>query len=110
MQVEGDLKAALATVDELLLGDDSIPIQLRQHQGLDSARFERLEDAIEVLIEHYREKDEVPKKLALAFVDISNYFYFTESEYTEAELEKFEDAAHRLTYLASQLFSSSSAR
>lgn len=101
---EGPVEEAISTVTELLLGDDSIPVQLRMHEGLDQARFERLVAAIEYLIEAYRDEDGVPKVLAHAFVDISNHFFYPEGTYPEDELERIEDAGMRLTQLADRLF------
>ena len=48
----------------------------------------------------------MPKQLALCFVDISNYFYFHEGKYSQAEMDRMEDAAHKLSELANQLFDS----
>ena len=100
--------AALDTVTELLLGEDSIPVQLRMRDGLHQERFERLVAAIEHLIEAHREQDSVPKALALAFVDVGNAFFYPEGTYPEVELERIEDAGIRLGELASELFGSSS--
>jgi hypothetical protein len=98
------LDQALAAIDELLLGEKSILVQLRVGAGLDRARYARLVGTIRFLIEYYRENASVPKKLALAFVDISNYFYFKEDMYPSDVLCELEDAAHQLTAMASELF------
>ncbi len=95
---------AIDTVTELLLGENSIPVQLRMHDGLDRARFDRLVAAIERLVETYRDQDTVPKVLAHSFVDVSNHFFYPEGTYPEAELERIEDAGIRLTSLAEELF------
>lgn len=100
------LAEALDTVTELLLGETSIPVQLRMHEGLDQASFDRLVVATEYLIETYRDQDAVPKSLALAFVDISNHFFYPEGTYPEGELERIEDAGIRLSSLADELFGS----
>jgi hypothetical protein len=41
----------------------------------------------------YKNYETVPKKLALCFVDISNYFYFNEGYYSEEESNRMEYAA-----------------
>jgi hypothetical protein len=105
MPQETTVDAALREVDELLLGENSILLQIRARQGLDRARFDQLVKAIEVLIAHYRHRSDVPKQLALAFVDISNYFYYKEDYYPMPVLIELEDAAHKLSYLAQELFS-----
>ena len=95
---------ALIEVEELLLGERSIPVQLRLHEGFDREAYERLVKAIRVLIRHYKDQASVPKKLALAFVDVSNYFFYSEQAYPESVVEDLEDAAYELTALASELF------
>ena len=102
--MNNDPAAALAVVDELLLGPDSILVRLRAREGLDPAQYATLVAAVQVLVEHYRGKAEVPKRLALAFVDISNFFYYSEEAYPTDVLERLEDAAHELTQLANELF------
>ena len=96
--------AAIDTVTELLLGEDSIPVQLRRHEGLDQERLDRLVGAIEHLVEEFRDADAVPKVLALVFIDISNHFFFPEGAYPKGELERIEDAGIRLSELANELF------
>ena len=98
--------AAIDTVTELLLGEDSIPVQLRMHEELDRERFDRLVGALEQLVEEFRDADAVPKVLALAFIDISNHFFFPEGAYPQDELERIEDAGIRLSELANELFAS----
>jgi len=99
-----EIQAAHDTVYENILGAESILVALRMRQGLDNERFQRLTAAIQLLIEHYRDQREVPKRLALAFVDISNYFFYKDGVYPPGALEQIEDAGIELTQLASQLF------
>ena len=105
MSLAMDSTTAQTEVDELLLGPNSILVELRSLQGLDPTKYSRLVTAIHTLIDHYKGKTEVPKRLAVAFIDISNYFYYTEDEYPKDQLDRLEDAAHELTYLADKLFS-----
>ncbi len=99
-------KTALAKVYEGILSDDSILVGMRRGAGLDDERFETVVEAIEFLIQDLKESRTVPKQLALCFVDISNYFYFHEGKYSQAEMDRMEDAAHKLSELANQLFDS----
>jgi hypothetical protein len=94
----------IATVTRLLASDDSIPVQLRMRQGLDEEAYTELTGAIERLITHFASKPTVPKELALAFVDISNGFYYDEGAYPATELERIEDVGHELSQLAQLLF------
>lgn len=94
----------LATVTRLLVSEESIPVQLRMGEGLDEAAYTELAGAIERLVEAYRGRADVPKALALAFVDVGSSFFFGEGTYTEPERERIEDVGQELSYLASQLF------
>jgi hypothetical protein len=102
---ETAVETALRDVEELLLGDNSILVQVRARQGLDRARYDRLVSAIELLVDHYRGRRETPKRLALAFVDISNNFSDEENAYPRDVLTELEDAAIKLTWLGNELFS-----
>ena len=101
MSVEDDL----ATVTRLLVSQDSIPVQLHMRQGLDEERYAELVLAIERLTERFRNSADVPKSLALAFVDVAAAFTFPEGVYPLRESERIEDAGHELSYLGQTLFS-----
>jgi len=96
--------AALKIVYEYTIGDNSILCSLRVGLGLNENNYNTLIEAMKILITEYSNKTEVPKKLALCFVDISNYFYFNEGKYSEEEEEKLEDAIHEISSLAGKLF------
>lgn len=99
-----DVQSALNNIEELLLGQNSIPVQLRQRQGLNREKFKLLTSSIEFLIEEYKSKNTVPKMLALAFVDVTTFFYFNDDWYPPEVQEELEDAANELSALANQLF------
>lgn len=46
----------------------------------------------------------MPKKIALAFVDISNYFFVPNLSYSKEDHELFEDYGIELPELANKLF------
>ncbi|MGE8036675.1 hypothetical protein [Lysinibacillus sp. NPDC093692] len=98
------VEEALAIVYEFTIGDNSILRELRGGKGLNQQSYKLLIEAMKKLIEEYKDKSEVPKKLALCFVDINNYFYFNEGKYTEEEERELEDAVHEISYLAEELF------
>lgn len=98
------VEVAINNVAELLLGEESIPVLLRMHEGLDQNKLDLLVASIEYLIPFYRNENNVPKVLALAFLDISNHFYFAEGAYPEDELNRIEDAGNLLSSLANELF------
>lgn len=99
------LSEALNNVEELLVGENSIPVKLRMHEGLDQKKFEELIESLEMLVTYYQGHDTVPKRLALAFIDVGTQFYFNEGEYSEQELEKIEDAGITLSEIANRMFS-----
>ncbi|RZK93523.1 MAG: hypothetical protein EOO62_31810, partial [Hymenobacter sp.] len=84
--------SALKIVYDCLLGEQSIPAQLRQRQGLNENRFAQLVAALRLLISHYATAKAVPKQLALCMVDIYGAFSFREGMYSEAVTVRLEDA------------------
>ncbi|KOP80181.1 hypothetical protein AMS59_01910 [Lysinibacillus sp. FJAT-14745] len=98
------VEEALKIVYENTIGDNSILRELRGGKGLNQQSYKLLIEAMKKLIEEYKDKSEVPKKLALCFVDINNYFYFNKGKYTEEEEKELEDAVHEISYLAEKLF------
>lgn len=96
----------LATVERLLIGANSIPVQLRMGEGLDEDSYIELTRALERLIEYYAQRPEVPKSLALAFVDVGTAFAYAPGTYPDDQLERLEDIGHELSQLGQELFSS----
>lgn len=95
----------LATVQRLLISGNSIPVQLRMHDGVDEDNYIELAGAIERLIDYYATRTEVPKSLALAFVDIGSAFDYAPGAYPDHELERIEDIGQELSHLGQMLFS-----
>lgn len=95
---------ALNIIYKYILGDESIPIQIRKGEGLDNNSYNLLVDALIFLVEQYKKANDVPKKLALCFVDIGSYFYIDEDFYPEIERIKIEDAGHKISELANRMF------
>jgi hypothetical protein len=98
-------ESALHLVYEALLGDYSIPLKLRNKQGLDQHQFEQLTNALRWLKGYYVEKEVVPKRLALCMVDIYGAFSFREGFYPAADTNKIEDAGLLVQDLATELLS-----
>ena len=69
------MEAYIKIVEEGLIGENSIPNQIRNKHHFDRAKFLLVVDAILNLIDHYKYKELVPKILSLCFVDISNHFF-----------------------------------
>ena len=100
-----DKSTALQIVYDTVLKEDSLFVKIRMSQGLDHAAYAHLIQAMEFLIEEYKDAEVVPKKLALCFVDISNSFYSTDL-YEGSESDQIEDAIHKISELANKLFDS----
>lgn len=96
---------ALNVIYDGLLGEQSILVKLRNKEGLDDKKFASVLEAIDLLKNAYKDQEYIPKKLGLAFLDVSNYFSFSDEWYPEEEQEKFEDAGHQLVQAADELFS-----
>ena len=101
-----NIKEALEIVEKRLVGIESIPISIRQMKGVDENEYDELINSISFLTDYFREKENVPKILALAFVDVSNYFFVPNLGYSKQEQEKLEDYGIKLSELANQLFDS----
>lgn len=98
-------ETALQIVHKNLLGENSIPVKIRSIEKVNENDFSELTLAINFLIHEYKNSESIPKKLALAFVDISNYFFVSNLNYSEKEIELFEDYGIELLRLAEELFS-----
>lgn len=82
---------AIAIVEETLLSDQSIPAKLWMKGGVDEDAVARLENAMESLIAVFRARDQVPKKVAAAFLDLTPDFERTLDLYSEEEQRRIED-------------------
>ncbi|WP_338840523.1 hypothetical protein [Flavobacterium ginsenosidimutans] len=100
-----ETEKALQIVFEKLIEENSIPSKIRNINNVEHAEYCELINAINFLIESYKINPNIPKKLALAFVDISNYFFVSNLNYSEEDLERFEDYGIELSALGQKLFS-----
>jgi hypothetical protein len=82
-------------VIELLQGNNSIPVKLRNKEDIQKD-YNLLLDEIDILKKKYKGKNEIPKNLSYSFLDISNYFIVSDKIYTTKELELIEDMKDRL--------------
>jgi len=88
-----------------LLGDASIPLKIRTRADVSDDEVQELFSAIDFLTVHYADKDTVPKRLALAFVDVYGSFSISEAFVGRAAVERFEDIGIALQDKADALFS-----
>ncbi|MFN3866776.1 MAG: hypothetical protein ACK4MD_08705 [Demequina sp.] len=100
MSVQNDLR----TVERLMLSEHSIPLRLRRHEGLDEDAYNDLTAALERLTDHYANQSDVPKRLALAFVDVGTAFDYPAGAYPDHELERIRDVGQELAQMGEMLF------
>lgn len=94
----------LNIIEDELIGVNSIPAKLRNEHFFDKEAFQKLINALEVAIEIFKDQIQVPKKLALCFIDISNHFFVDDKFFSQDEIEVIEDAGMKLSELANKLF------
>ena len=92
-------------LEEGLLGVRSIPNQLRNDRFFDNKQFVKVIESLKILITLFKDRQSVPKRLSLCFVDISNYFFVDDRYFDSHEINKIEDAGMKLSELANKLFS-----
>ena len=95
----------IATIEDGLVGEDSIPARLRSERVFDREKFRLVVSAMQEAARYYRNEALVPKRLALCFVDVSTHFFVSEEYFSEDEVEEIEDAGMKLSRLANALLS-----
>lgn len=78
-------------------------MKLRAFRELDREMLGQVQEALSFAIEYYKGKSLVPKKLAMAMVDIFGVFCFN-SGFSEKELRELEDIGMKLQEQALELF------
>ena len=94
-----DIEQAIETIYTGLVSEESVPVKLRAFRELDREMLGQVQEAIE----YYKGKSLVPKKLAMAMVDIFGAFCFN-SGFSEKELRELEDIGMKLQEQALELF------
>lgn len=87
-----------------LVGLQSVPTQLYSSRILDMEMLAQVMDALDYAIKYYKGKSLVPKKIAIAMVDIQGAFFFKDG-FEEDMLRKLEDIGIELQEKAIELFS-----
>ena len=95
-----DEQEALEIIYEGLTGDACLPIKLSRGEGLDQKMLIQIRQAMQLLIEHWHGRPEVPKRLASAFVDLQAAMEWGRDQYGENDQDAIEDAAIELVQLA----------
>jgi antitoxin component of RelBE/YafQ-DinJ toxin-antitoxin module len=99
------IETAIKIIEEGLIGEESLPVKIRVRKTIDRQLYKEVIDAINFLIEKFKNEDNIPKSLALCFVDVSNHFYIDPDNITEEQATEIEDMGMKISELANQLFS-----
>lgn len=97
--------AAVDMVCARLIGCASIPLKIRTRVDVSDDEVQEFFSAIDFLTAHYADQDTVPKRLALAFVDVYGSFSIAESFVGRDVMQRFEDIGIALQDKADALFS-----
>ena len=98
-----DIEQAIETIYTGLVSEESVTVKLRAFRELDREMLGQVQEALSFAIEYYKGKSLVPKKLAMAMVDIFGAFCFN-SGFSEKELRELEDIGMKLQEQALELF------
>lgn len=99
-----DAESAVELVCARLLGENSIPVKIRTRKRVSEEEVSELFFAIDCLIIYYRGQSAIPKRLALAFVDIYVGLNSADEFYDEGEIQRYEDIGIALQEKAYALF------
>lgn len=100
-----DLQEAIEIIYIGLVSENSVPVKLRTNRELDSDLLNQVSEALDVLTHYYKDKETVPKKVALAMVDIYGAFSFQTGYFEDGILEELEVIGIELQEKAMELFS-----
>lgn len=103
MKIE-NIEQAVDIIYTGLVDVKSVPVQLRSFRILDLEMLDKVRDALDFAIKYYKGKTSVPKKIAIAMVDIYGAFIFKDG-FEEEMLRKLEDIGIELQEKAIELFS-----
>ena len=96
---------AIAKIYDGLVSENSVPVKLRTNRELDSDLLNQVREALDVVTRYYKDKETVPKKLAVAMVDIYGAFSFQTGYFDDKLLEEVEGIGIELQEKATELFS-----
>ncbi|MGA3674594.1 hypothetical protein [Lysinibacillus agricola] len=100
-----DIQEAIEIIYIGLVSENSVPVKLRTNRELDSDLLNQVSEALNVLTHYYKDKETVPKKLALAMLDIYGAFSFQTGYFEDEILEELEGIGIELQEKAMELFS-----
>lgn len=99
-----DIEKAVDVIYNGLVSEDSVLVQLKATRKLDLEQLDQIREALDFTISYYKDKKLVPKKLAIAMVDIAGAFFFRRGDFDDELLFKLEDIGMELQEKALELF------
>lgn len=99
-----DIEQAIDIIYTGLVSENSVPVKLASYRILDLEMLDQVRKALDFAIKYYKGNTLVPKKIALAMVDIQGAFFF-QNGFEEEMLEELEDIGIELQEKALELFS-----
>ena len=99
------IEQAIDIIYNGLVSENSVPVKLRAYRELDLEQLDQVKKALAFALEYYRDKKFVPKKIAMAMVDIYGAFSFKKGDFEDKTLQELEDIGIELQEKAMELFS-----
>jgi len=95
---------AINTVRQELIDEGGMLYKIALNKGIDENAVDKLMEALNFLVLHYKDAESIPKKLAAAFIDITPLFERSISMYSETDQERIEDIRNDIVSLAEDIF------
>lgn len=99
-----NIEQAIDIVYTGFIGKDSVPDQLKFSRKLDLEKLGQVREALDVVEKYYEDTPFVPKKIAMAMVDLQGAFFF-KNGFEEEMLRKLEDIGMEFQEKALKIFS-----
>lgn len=99
-----NIEQAIDIVYTGFIGKDSVPDQLKSSRKLDLEKLGQVREALDVVEKYYEDTPFVPKKIAMAMVDLQGAFFFKHG-FEEEMLRKLEDIGMEFQEKALKIFS-----
>ena len=99
-----DIEQAIDIIYTGLVSEKSVPVRLASFRILDFGMLDQVREALDFAIKYYKGKSFVPKKKAMAMVDLQGAFFF-KNGFEEEMLRKLEDIGIEFQEKALKIFS-----
>ncbi|GFH94646.1 hypothetical protein IMSAGC003_01178 [Lachnospiraceae bacterium] len=99
-----DIEQAIDIIYTGLVSEKSVPVRLASFRILDFGMLDQVREALDFAIKYYKGKSFVPKKIAMAMVDLQGAFFF-KNGFEEEMLRKLEDIGIEFQEKALKIFS-----